>query len=113
LVVLQAKDAFCTNILLGALTKPDTVEDGEHGQWIQILRGSSHRLKHGYFVTKQPNQDALKRGVDNDEARKQEIEFFKTKEPWATELQDLEHRFGTGNLARYLAEELGALIKKR
>lgn len=98
---------------IGALTKPDTVEDGDHDQWVDILRGHSHRLKHGYFVTKQPNQDALNKGIDNLTARRQETEFFETTSPWNTELRDLQHRFGTQRLAQYLSKELGKLITLR
>ncbi|KAA8909675.1 P-loop containing nucleoside triphosphate hydrolase protein [Sphaerosporella brunnea] len=98
---------------IGALTKPDTVELGEHDQWVSILRGHSHRLRHGYFVTKQPNQDALNKGVDSVQARRLEAEFFRNTEPWSTELKDLHHRFGTRNLGNYLAAELGELIKRR
>ncbi|KAI5852607.1 P-loop containing nucleoside triphosphate hydrolase protein [Morchella snyderi] len=98
---------------IGALTKPDTVGPGEYDQWVNILRGNSHRLKHGYFVTKQPNQEQLNQSIDHAQARAQEAEFFTKSEPWATDLQDLKHRFGTQALQSYLAKELGELIKKR
>lgn len=95
------------------MTKPDTVGPGEYDQWVNILRGNSHRLKHGYFVTKQPNQEQLNQSIDHAQARAQEAEFFTKSEPWATDLQDLKHRFGTQALQSYLAKELGELIKKR
>ncbi|RPA91160.1 P-loop containing nucleoside triphosphate hydrolase protein [Choiromyces venosus 120613-1] len=98
---------------IGALTKPDTVGPGEYGQWINILRGHSHRLKHGYFVTKQPNQEQLVQGITHAQAREQEAEFFANTEPWKTELTDLKERFGTMALQSYLSKELGELIKKR
>ncbi|KAL0640425.1 hypothetical protein Q9L58_000393 [Maublancomyces gigas] len=98
---------------IGALTKPDTVGPGEYDQWINILRGNSHRLKHGYFVTKQPNQEQLTQGIDHAQARAQEAEFFKNTDPWKGELLDLKDRFGTQALQSYLAKELGELIRKR
>ncbi|PWW77924.1 P-loop containing nucleoside triphosphate hydrolase protein [Tuber magnatum] len=98
---------------IGALTKPDTVGPGEYGQWINILRGHSHRLKHGYFVTKQPNQEQLVQGITHAQAREQEAEFFANTEPWKTELTDLKERFGTMALQSYLSKELGELIRKR
>ncbi|KAI5807351.1 P-loop containing nucleoside triphosphate hydrolase protein [Peziza echinospora] len=98
---------------IGALTKPDTVCPGEFKQWIEILRGKAHRLKHGYFVTKQPSQDQLLKGITHAEARKAEDQFFATTEPWATELQDMTERFGTVALTRYLAAELGERIRLR
>ncbi|KAL7276404.1 hypothetical protein RUND412_000609 [Rhizina undulata] len=97
---------------IGALTKPDTVMSGEYGQWINILRGNAHRLKHGYFVTKQPSQEQLVRSISHAEARAQETEFFSNTEPWRTELSDLKERFGTQALQSYLANEFGELIRK-
>lgn len=64
-------------------------------------------------MTKQPNQDALNKGIDNLTARRQEAEFFETTSPWNTELCDLQHRFGTQRLAQYLSKELGKLITFR
>lgn len=80
---------------------------------MDILRGHSHRLRHGYFVTKQPNQDALNKGVDSVTARQQEAEFFRSTAPWNRELTDLKGRFGTPKLTQYLSKELGKLIIRR
>ena len=97
----------------GALTKPDTVCPGEFKQWIEILRGKAHKLKHGYFVTKQPSQDQLIKGITHAEARRDESEFFAKNEPWATELSDMSHRFGTVSLTKFLAQKLGETIRLR
>lgn len=107
---------FCTAKLtpfVGALTKPDTVCSGEFQQWIDILRGKAHKLKHGYFVTKQPSQDQLVRGITHAEARRAEGEFFANNEPWATELKDMSDRFGTVALTKFLAQKLGETIRLR
>lgn len=98
---------------IGALTKADTIEPGTHDAWVDIIRGRSHKLAHGYFVTKQPNHQGLSMGVDGATARRQEREFFETTEPWCTELSDMKERFGTPALASYLAEQLGRLISLR
>ncbi|EWC46396.1 hypothetical protein DRE_04339 [Drechslerella stenobrocha 248] len=101
------------NRTIGALTKPDTVLEGEHEQWIRILRGNEHRLHHGYFVTKQPSQQQLLERIDHSAARASEEAFFNTAEPWQTELADLKDRFGTTNLQRYLSKQLANLIRQR
>lgn len=46
-------------------------------------------------------------------ARQEEEEFFKSNEPWNTELADFQERFGTAKLQSYLALQLGGLIRKR
>ncbi|KAF3903239.1 Dynamin-1 [Dactylellina cionopaga] len=101
------------NRTIGALTKPDTVMDEEHDQWVRILQGKEHRLPHGYFVTKQPNQAQLSARVSHTEARKLEDIFFENVDPWNSELSGLKHRFGTLNLQRYLSKELAGLIRQR
>src|SRR5690606_27003997 len=93
--------------------KPDTVPRGEHTQWLSILRGKAHKLSHGYFVTKQPSQEQLDSGISHAEARRLEAEFFRTTEPWATELRDLSHRFGTVHLTQYLSQQLAQQIHQR
>ena len=37
------------NSKIGALTKPDTVQPGEHLKWKKILEGYKHELQHGYL----------------------------------------------------------------
>ncbi|KAK6537183.1 hypothetical protein TWF694_011380 [Orbilia ellipsospora] len=101
------------NRTIGALTKPDTVLEGEHEQWIKILRGREHRLHHGYFVTKQPSQQQLLERISHEQARKYEDIFFHNMEPWRTELADINDRFGTVNLQKYLSKQLAGLIRMR
>ncbi len=45
------------------LTKPDTIQEGEEQQWLDIMEGRRHPLKHRYFVTRHPNQKELNRGI--------------------------------------------------
>ncbi|KAK6526135.1 hypothetical protein TWF281_011171 [Arthrobotrys megalospora] len=101
------------NRTIGALTKPDTVLGGEHGQWIKILRGHEHRLHHGYFVTRQPSQQQLLNRISHAEARRLEDDFFNGEDPWNSELVDLSERFGTINLQKYLSKQLANLIRQR
>lgn len=98
---------------IGALTKPDTVEKGDFHQWAAILRGQTHPVKHGYFVTKQPSQSSLDLGIDGTQARIEEENFFRNESPWKDEYRDLSNRFGTNNLANFLSRELGRLIREQ
>ncbi|KAH0559399.1 hypothetical protein GP486_004084 [Trichoglossum hirsutum] len=112
---------ICKDRCIGALTKPDMVQPGEHLKWKRILEGYKHELQHGYFVTKQPSQSRLKDGIDHMTARKEELEFFDSQEPWKTELSNtkdrfgklLRERFGTLALQTYLSETLTKLIRFR
>ncbi|KAI9779416.1 MAG: hypothetical protein M1839_007381 [Geoglossum umbratile] len=112
---------ICKDRCIGALTKPDMVQPGEHGKWKKILEGYKHELEHGYFVTKQPSQARLKGGIDHATARREEQEFFKTHEPWKSELSNardrfgkpLQDRFGTLALQNYLSQTLTKLIRRR
>ncbi|KAI9766623.1 MAG: hypothetical protein M1840_006434 [Geoglossum simile] len=112
---------ICKERCIGALTKPDMVQPGEHGKWKKILEGYKHELEHGYFVTKQPPQARLNDGIDHVTARREELDFFNTHEPWKTELsnasdrfgQPLRERFGTLALQTYLSHTLTKLIRRR
>ena len=72
-------------------------------------------------VTKQPPQARLKDGIDHMTARREELEFFSTYEPWKTELfnakdrfgKPLWNRFGTLALQTYLSQTLTELIRIR
>jgi hypothetical protein len=72
-------------------------------------------------VTKQPPQARLKDGIDHVTARREELEFFNSHEPWKTELsnakdrfgQPLRDRFGTLALQTYLSHTLTKLIRRR
>jgi hypothetical protein len=48
---------------LGVLTKPDTIEDGTHGQWLKLLRGKKYPLRLGYHVVRNPTDKELKAGT--------------------------------------------------
>ncbi|KAI9862337.1 MAG: hypothetical protein M1813_004813 [Trichoglossum hirsutum] len=112
---------ICKDRCIGALTKPDMVQPGEHAKWRKILEGYKHELQHGYFVTKQPPQSRLKDGIDHMTARTEELEFFSSREPWKTELSNtrdrfgnpLRERFGTLALQTYLSQTLTKLIQFR
>ena len=107
-------DRTTANVSLGVLTKPDLLtHSGNFPQWKRVLDNSTFSLKHKYFVTKQPDQDGLDRGVGHAEARAQEKGFFETKEPWASEFAEFSDRFGTERLQSALSEKLTIQILDR
>jgi hypothetical protein len=91
---------------VGCLTKPDRWPLGSKTQLIKnVLRGDAFAVGHGYFVTKQPNQLELNDNISADEARRSEDQFF-TQDPWNTDLQDFQNRFGTFKLRDALSVKL-------
>ena len=94
---------------VGVLTKPDRVQRGDSPkQWVDILSGKKQRLGYGYYVVKN-NPDPR---VDHSIARAEEIEFFRTEEPYTTQLTGLSDHFGTLNLQTALSKMLTAQILK-
>ena len=97
----------------GVLTKPDTLQAGEHAAWLDVLKGRRHPLHHGYYVTKQPNIEELAKKLSYEEARSNETMFFASTTPWNL-LADatLRGRMGVPNLTRELSRLLSRLIEK-
>ena len=99
------------NKILGVLTKPDTLSRGAsrmREMWLDVLEGRDHQLKHGYFCTRQPDDDKRLSGVSPSEARAAEAEFFKMNSPWSTSISH--SRFGTPNLVKSISELLTKII---
>ena len=95
---------------VGCLTKPDRLMDDESlAQWIQILRGESFQLGHGYYVIKN-NKDPH---VDHATARREEADFFDQDEPWTGILRPYHKQFGTLQLQAALSDLLTMQIQKR
>lgn len=76
------------------LTKADTVSQGEYDSWISILENKSHKLHHGYYVTRLPTTQEM--GQSWEQTRIKEEKFFKSHEVWH-KVDKL--RCGTQNLA--------------
>jgi GTP-binding protein EngB required for normal cell division len=96
---------------IGVLTKPDSLTAGNRKSkqlWLEVIEGSRHPLKHGYFCTRQPDEDERFRGITFEEARQREMEFFEQNEPWRDSSQP--GRFGTVNLSKRLSELLMQII---
>ena len=93
----------------GVLTKPDTVDPGSsiRTQWLQIIEGHRHPLKHGYYCVRQPNDVERQRGSD---ARKIEADYFEQTAPWST--SSCRDRFGTRNLVNTMANLLKQMTQR-
>ena len=95
---------------VGVLTKPDRFPVGNpHAAIKRILEGSSFRVGHGYYVTKQPSQLDLDNGISREEARAYEDNFFAAA-PWSTEFASHHEQFGTTHLREALSTKLTAFI---
>lgn len=96
----------------GVLTKPDTLQADEEfaGGWVDILEGKSHRLAHGYYITKQPAHNELAQNLPFDEARRREKAYFDTHPTWSSRNDAIRKRMGTFQLAGNLSKLLSNLI---
>ncbi|KAH8117944.1 P-loop containing nucleoside triphosphate hydrolase protein [Phellopilus nigrolimitatus] len=96
---------------IGVLTKPDTLQEGEHQPWLNVLAGRDHPLHHGYYVTKQPAVIELSEKLDHGDARKREREYFSTVTPWNAAESHIKTRMGVPNLTKELSRLLSQLIE--
>ena len=78
--------------------------------WLDVLEGRDHQLKHGYYCSRQPNDDERREGITQAGARSAEIEFFETTAPWST--SNAKNRLGTSNLIKAVSDLLPAMIKE-
>ena len=71
-------------------------------------RNVQHRLTHGYFCTRQPDDAERRTGVSAAQARSSETAFFMKTAPWSKSSH--QHRFGTPNLVKTLSSLLTNII---
>ncbi|KAI0758724.1 P-loop containing nucleoside triphosphate hydrolase protein [Fomes fomentarius] len=96
---------------IGVMTKPDTIPAGStksKEMWLDVIEGRRHPLKHGYYCTRQPDDDSRLAGITPMEARTAETTFFQTTAPWSSSTTP--HRFGTQNLVKSISELLTRII---
>lgn len=96
---------------IGVLTKPDTLTAGaikSKENWLALLEGQRGKTVHGYFCTRQPDDDERARGITPSDARATEKTFFNTTSPWSTSTH--RDRFGTESLVDNLARLLSNII---
>ncbi|KAI8475322.1 MAG: P-loop containing nucleoside triphosphate hydrolase protein [Monoraphidium minutum] len=92
---------------LGVLTKPDTIEQGTHDQWLPVLRGEKFKLDLGYFAVRNPSQKELDGGITAEVAAQNEVAFFRDDSFWGSDhLDGLRGRFGVERLRHELSHQL-------
>ncbi|KAI0746433.1 P-loop containing nucleoside triphosphate hydrolase protein [Daedaleopsis nitida] len=95
---------------IGVLTKPDTLTAGStktRDLWLEVLEGRRHPLLHGYYCTRQPDED--ERRLPRLDARAAEASFFAKTAPWSTSV--VPGRFGTWNLVQNISALLTQIIR--
>lgn len=95
------------------LTKPDRIDPGDEGKWLDMLRNRTEKFKHGWFCVRQPGFNQLQSRITPEEARTNESHFFDTTRPWSNAEPDLRARFGTKALSKALGQKLFDVIAKR
>jgi hypothetical protein len=78
--------------------------------WLRIMEAKAHRLTHGYYCTKQPNDKERAQGIKSETARERERTFFEETAPWKTSSAKV--RLGTPNLVGTLSHLLMQLIRE-
>ena len=79
--------------------------------WLEILEGRTHSLKHGYYCTRQPDDEDRDEGITIAKARADEARFFADNAPWSTSSH--QQRLGTDNLIKTLSTLLIHIINER
>lgn len=108
------RDCHAADRTVGVLTNPDHLHSS-HTEFERVLKGISHRIKHGYFVTKQPGDNVYIPKDDNyhAEACRQEMEFFRSDPLWKGEWREFFPRCGTAAIQKFLSHQLASQILDR
>ncbi|KAA1467040.1 hypothetical protein DENSPDRAFT_926310 [Dentipellis sp. KUC8613] len=98
---------------IGVITKPDVVGKGSKSRelYLDVIEGRNKALLHGYFCTRQPDDDDREKGITYDEARRAEAQYFDTNKPWCDSTH--KNRFGVKNLLATLSPLLEKIIRER
>ncbi|KAJ7766565.1 P-loop containing nucleoside triphosphate hydrolase protein [Mycena maculata] len=99
---------------IGVLTKPDLISAGStksRALWLDVIEGRRHKLHHGYYCTRQPDDEERAKGITVSEARKVEAEFFAGSVGWSTSTE--QERFGTDKLISTLSILLVQIIAEK
>ncbi|KIK58161.1 hypothetical protein GYMLUDRAFT_74954 [Collybiopsis luxurians FD-317 M1] len=89
---------------IGVLTKPDMITNGSKKvlqNWLDVIEGRQHRLAHGYFCTRQPDDDERATHLTRESQREREETFFTITMPWCQ--SNARERLGTQNLVNALS----------
>ncbi|KAF9455948.1 P-loop containing nucleoside triphosphate hydrolase protein [Collybia nuda] len=96
---------------IGVLTKPDLADAGDHSTrdlWYSVLTGHIEPLKYGYYCTRQPTERERESQVTTEQARIQEMDFFRNTLPYSSTSE--QSRLGTENLVSTVSDLLIKLI---
>ena len=77
--------------------------------WLDVIEGRRHPLTHGYFCTRQPDDDERSSGISSTDARTRELEYFRDNAPWSSSTH--RDRFGMNNLVVSLSNLLVQVIR--
>jgi hypothetical protein len=97
-----------SSLIVGVLTKADTVEKGDHERWFKIFNNQLHVLRHGYHMTRLSS--AAEMNQDWSTTREMEHEFFRAQSPWS---QLDKSRVGMESLTEALSRALSKMIEDR
>jgi hypothetical protein len=79
--------------------------------WLDVIEGRKHPLHHGYYCTRQPDDDERSNNITPMQARHAEANFFLGTAPWSTSTH--RDRFETNNLVSTLSTLLVQIINDR
>ena len=79
----------------GVLTKPDIIGGSTaRDNWVKVLQGKEHVLKHGYYCVRLPDDDERRRNLSRASSQQASIDFFLRTSPWAQFTGADRHRLG-------------------
>ena len=102
-----------TKYIIAVLTKPDRIDPGDEGKWLDMLRNRNDIFKCGWFCVRQPSLVQRLAGITPEDARTIESDFFEMTHPWSTAEPDLRARLGNMALSKALSQKLLEVIAKR
>jgi hypothetical protein len=97
---------------LGVLTKADLLQEGQHENWLGILKNEKYRLVHGYYAAKLPGSAPQDTHQTWEQIKESEKRFFK-KDPWNKLASVYGGKLGTDNLKEVLSKSLAKMIEEK
>ncbi|THH10649.1 hypothetical protein EW146_g8308 [Bondarzewia mesenterica] len=98
---------------IGVLTKPDNLKEGDVGarqRWVDVIEGQSHRLTHGYYCVRLPDDAQRQSRISRSDAERLATDFFNQHSPWK-DVSD-RRRLGITNFVIDLSRLLMGLIEE-
>lgn len=77
-------------------------------RWQNVIEGREHKLKHGYYCVRLPDDEERTRKVTRADSVNTATEFFNNTPPWNTMDRN---RFGIPNLVTDISRLLANLIE--